>query len=313
LGFQGLTPVNGQNLYPWSNTTFKLDLLKPFANYVNHLMTDNPSTNPIQLPNIVALGRSLQTFAAGTVIAFDPFTPGSGACPGACANLPAALDYPAIVKVIGNLWPGNTSIDSWLTAYANHTANVPTPAQIAKNIELYNKGLQFWDFGNKPLPNSSVNTGINPSSLAPMFHALWAALGLNPPPLAPAPLAPAQNAAPTGGSVNAVVSRSMLSRVGSRTTSTKAKGDDTKSEPPQVSGTPQGGEVTPPTTGLPLTGHQTSTGTTPSTGTGGKPGSLLRGVNNLLPHLPGTTTAHSGTETSNHSSTGTSSKGGSRG
>jgi hypothetical protein len=252
--------------------------------------------------------------------------------------------------MIGDLWPGNTSIDSWLTAYNNGTANVPTAAQIAQNIAIQQKSGQAWSFGNPPLPNSSAN-GFNPSSLAPTFHALWTALGLNPPPLAPAPPAPAPNtgsvAAPIGGSVNALASQSTVPQVGSTTTSTKATGDVTKSEPPQVSGTPQGGaatppaqggEVTPPTTGLPpLTGPKTPTGTNPSTGTGGIPGSLLSGVNKLLPHSSGTNTTnsgtnptnsgtntansgtdttHSGTDTSNHpgnaSSTGTSNNGGSK-
>jgi hypothetical protein len=183
LGFPGTTVgPNGENLMPWANTTFKLDLFKPFANYFDHLMAD-PSTNPIRLPDLVGLGRTLQTFAAGMVIAFDPITPGSGVCPNACANLPAQFDYPAVVKFIGDLWPGNENIDEWLTAYANGTANVPTQAQIAKNIELIQKGQQFWSFGNTPLADSSSNTGFNPSSLAAQFHALWTALGFNPPPL----------------------------------------------------------------------------------------------------------------------------------
>ena len=60
---------------PWVGTTFTLDLSKPFQNYFDHLMAD-PSTNPIQLPDLVQLGRALQTLAAGLVIAFDPITPG---------------------------------------------------------------------------------------------------------------------------------------------------------------------------------------------------------------------------------------------
>ena len=167
---------------PWANTTFKLDLFTPFATYFDHLMAD-PSTNPIRLPNLVGLGRTLQTFAAGMVIAFDPITPGSALCANACANLPAQFDYPAVVKFIGDLWPGNENIDSWLTAYANGTANVPTQAQIDKNIELLENGQQFWSFGNTPLPDSSAKKGFNPSSLAPFFHQLFTNLGLNPPPL----------------------------------------------------------------------------------------------------------------------------------
>ena len=66
---------------PWANTTFTLDLSKPFQNYFDHLMAD-PATNPIQLPNLVEFGRTLQTLLAGLVIAFDPITPGSRLLPG---------------------------------------------------------------------------------------------------------------------------------------------------------------------------------------------------------------------------------------
>ena len=247
LGFTGTTTVvdpDGQPQYlmPWANTTFKLDLFTPFATYFDHLMAD-PSTNPIRLPNLVGLGRTLQTFAAGMVIAFDPIIPGRALCPNACANLPAQFDYPAVVKFIGDLWPGNENIDSWLTAYANGTANVPTQAQIDKNIELLENGQQFWSFGNTPLPDSSANKGFNPSSLAPFFHKLWTDLGLNPPPLNPR--APGQEPddlhVPKDGlftdlRASEKVSQPTLLQVGSTTTSTNATDDDRKSEPHQVSG-----------------------------------------------------------------------------
>ena len=67
---------------PWANTTFTLDLSKPFQNYFNHLMAD-PSTNPIRLPGLVEIGRTIQALLAAVVIAFDPLTPGAGLCPGA--------------------------------------------------------------------------------------------------------------------------------------------------------------------------------------------------------------------------------------
>ena len=83
IGLQGYDRwTRTANTYmPWADTTFTLDLSKPFQNYFDHLMAD-PSTNPIQLPDLVQLGRALQTFAAGMVIAFDPITPGSAFCPG---------------------------------------------------------------------------------------------------------------------------------------------------------------------------------------------------------------------------------------
>jgi hypothetical protein len=186
LGFAGTTvdPVTGEHVVPWDGMTFTLDPSKPFANYFDHLMAD-PSTNPIQLPDLEQFGRALQSLAAAMVVAFYPFTPGSFFCPGDCSYLPPALDYPGIVRMIGDVWPGNPVIDEWLHAYENGTANVPTEEQVDLAIKL--KEGHFWTFGNEPLPDDWSRTGFNPSSLAPFFHQLWTALGLNPPPLAPDP------------------------------------------------------------------------------------------------------------------------------
>lgn len=115
--------------------------------------------------------------------------------------MPPALDYPGIVKSIGNAWPGNPVIDEWLAAYENGTANVPTQEQIDATLRLNQS--EFWDFGNDPLP-PELSTGFNLSTLAPFFHKLWTDLGLNPPPLNPP--APNQETvgvdAPTSGPVN---------------------------------------------------------------------------------------------------------------
>ena len=189
FGFPGTTvdPVTGENLMPFANTTFTLDLAKPFTNYLTHLMAD-PSTNPIRLPNLVDIGRSLQALLAGLVMASDPITPGSPFCPGACSFLPAGLDYPGIVKTIAAIWPGNPLLegpDGWLTAYANARANGPTQEQIEHSVQILQPDR--WDFGN-PSPPPEWSKGLNLSKLAPFFHKLWTALGLNPPPLAvPAP------------------------------------------------------------------------------------------------------------------------------
>jgi hypothetical protein len=192
FGFAGTTEIDGPNgpeyLMPWANTTFKLDLFKPFQNYFDHLMAD-PATNPIHFPDLVQIGRTLQTLAAAFVIAFDPLTPGAGLCTGGlgnCSWLPPALDYPGIVKFIGDLWPGNTVIDEWLDAVENGTANVPTQEQIDTAARLAQQNGTFWDFGN-PSPPPALISGFNLSTLAPFFHQLWTALGFNPPPLAPNP------------------------------------------------------------------------------------------------------------------------------
>ncbi len=191
-GFEGTHVENGQDVMPWAGDTFTLDLSKPFQNYFDHLMAD-PSTNRVQIPDVVAFGRALQTLFAGLVIAFDPITPGSFFCPGDCSYLPDFMDYPAIAKYISDAWPGNPLLDGedgWLTHYANGTANVPTTEQVQKAIDL--KEGHFWDFGNQAPPADWI-TGFNFNSLAPSFHALWTALGLRPPPLhEPLDAAPAE-------------------------------------------------------------------------------------------------------------------------
>lgn len=181
LGFAGtvVDPVTGRNVVPWDGMTFTLDPSKPFNNYFDHLMAD-PSTNPIRLPDLEQFGRALQSLAAAMVVAFDPFTPGSFFCPGDCSFIPAAMDYPGIVKSIGDLWPGNPVIDEWLNAYENGTANVPTDEQVELAIKL--KEGHFWTFDHPALPDGWIK-GFDFTSLAPYFHTLWTALGLNPPPL----------------------------------------------------------------------------------------------------------------------------------
>jgi hypothetical protein len=174
---------NGENLLPWHDTTFTLNPFTPVQNYLNHLMAD-PSTNPIQLPTFEQLGRAIQSFAAAVVMAFDPFTPGSPFCPGSCSWVTDLhLDYPDLVKGIGALWPGNTTIDTWVAAYDNGTANVPTQAQIDRSIQILQQ-RDFWDFQN-PSPPASYSPVFNLSSLAANFHKMWTDFGFNPPPLNP--------------------------------------------------------------------------------------------------------------------------------
>jgi hypothetical protein len=189
FGFQGTTEVTGPNgpeyLMPWANTTFTLDLSKPFQNYFDHLMAD-PATNPIQLPTIVEFGRSVQALLAAMVVAFDPVTPGAGPCtlgPSNCSSLPPALDYPGIAQSIENAWPGNPLINEWLHARANGIANVPTKEQIDIADGLWKQFVTFWDFGN-PSPPAELITAFNLNRLAPFFHKLWTDLGFGPPPLA---------------------------------------------------------------------------------------------------------------------------------
>ena len=125
----------------------------------------------------------MQTYAAGSVIAFDPITPGSPVCPNSCEGMSQDDGFPAVVRMIDNAWPGNPTVEQWLADYDAGTANVPTQHNIDRNIELYRLGSETWDFGNKPLSDEYVNIGGNPSSLAPGFHQFFTSMGMDVGPL----------------------------------------------------------------------------------------------------------------------------------
>ena len=183
LGITGTVEgEDGKSYMPWSNTTFTLEPTAPFENYFAHLMSD-PAENQIKIPTLEQVGRMMQTYTAGMVIAFDPITPGSPMCPNSCEGMSQDDAYPAIVRAISNAWPGNTTLEQWLASYDNGTANVPTQHNIDRNIELYRRGSEFWDFNEAPLSDEYVNTGWNPSSLAPTFYNFYKSIGIDPGPL----------------------------------------------------------------------------------------------------------------------------------
>jgi hypothetical protein len=316
---------------PWANTEFKLDLIKPVQNYFNHLMAD-PSTNPIQLPDLVQFGRTIQALIASMVVAFDPFTPGSPFCAGNCKMITDLhMDYPDIVRSIGALWPGNKTIDGWLTAYDTGKANVPTQEQIDNAVAILQPGP--WSFGN-PSPPPGWFSGFNPSTLAPQFHALWTALGFNPPPLNNTPIAPEQTSgvnALVGGPETQVKADAIEKDPPSTIASAQISGDGAPpggsaatnlraaaATPPAAAATPptdaatppaQGGGRTPPTglnQGLPpLTGSEPQTpSAAPSTDTVRTPGLVPRLADQLLPHPSDTNTATGTNTTTGTSATG---------
>ena len=170
-------------LMPWSNTEFNIDPIGPFVNWFNHL-TDDPANNPIKLPSLEDFGRTLQTFLAGLIVAFNPFTPGSSLCPGFCAYMSQDQASPAIVQFIENMWPGNKSLQAWLANYKAGTSNMPPDDYIDHNINLWrNAFFNMWSFGNPLMEDGNINYGGNPSNLARFFHDVWTSLGLTPPPL----------------------------------------------------------------------------------------------------------------------------------
>jgi hypothetical protein len=131
FGFEGTHPgPNGEPLMPWSGTTFTLDPLAGWKNFLNSLMAPPPSpADAIKIPSGEDLSRALWAVLAGFVVGFNPFIPGSIFCPGECA-IPDNLTTVGIVKTIAALSPGNKMIQEWLELEAEGKANGPTPEQV---------------------------------------------------------------------------------------------------------------------------------------------------------------------------------------
>jgi hypothetical protein len=160
---------------PWSGMTYTLQPWVPIENWINGLMAD-PNYSNFEIPEIEEIGRALQALTAASVVAFDPFTAGSPFCPGQCADITNAnADYINLVQAINNAWPGNETIETWLNAYDNGVANVPTEDQIQRAIEVLQQG--FWDFDN---PSAPAGSGPDYTETAQWFYNFWTSLGFDP-------------------------------------------------------------------------------------------------------------------------------------
>lgn len=206
LGGQGIPGTGPGDAMPWSGETFTFQPWVPVENFFNSLMA-TPSTTGLDGTGIDAIygnpteiAQTLQAFAAGLTL-FDPFTPGSPFCPGTCSGVVSAgLDYPALIKDIGNMMPGNPVINEWLANYAGGSAgpdggvNGPTAEQIATSIALL-QNQNFWDFANPAYLGQNTPGSFDLATLAPEFHQFWTELGFTVPPLAAASDAPSAAAA----------------------------------------------------------------------------------------------------------------------
>jgi hypothetical protein len=174
--FEGATTlVDGQNQYPWDGVTYTLNPLQPFENFYESLLA-TPSTSGIDgtgidLPTLTEFTQTLQNVAAGLVIDFDPFTPGSPACLASC-DVPESLTYPAIVQDIANLDPSNTTLQTWLAEYAAGTAAAPTQSQIDETIAL----LQTGEYNLTPDQLATVDADL--ASINPELPALYTNAGI---------------------------------------------------------------------------------------------------------------------------------------
>lgn len=192
FGFPGTHYVDGVgNVQPFADSTFHPDFFAPLQNYWDHLMgdpaTDGVFGSGIYLPSIEDFFRNLQSLAAASVIAFDPFTAGSPFCPLDCSYLPSWLDYPGIVKAIDAMWPGNQMIETWIQGYdkfielggntlTDETPNLPTWDMIENSMRILQQSN--WSFGNPSPPDEySPSWWPNINELAPQFEQFWTQIG----------------------------------------------------------------------------------------------------------------------------------------
>jgi len=169
----GTSVVDGQNVYPWDGITYTLNPLQPFANFFDSLL-QTPSGGidgtGIEIPGFTEIIQSLENFAAGTIIDFDPFTEGSFACQASC-DIPQFLTIPALVQDISNLDPSNTTLTTWLAEYAAGTADEPTQSQIDETIALTQAG----DFDLTPAQLAIVDADL--ASINPELPVLYTNFG----------------------------------------------------------------------------------------------------------------------------------------
>jgi hypothetical protein len=162
FGFPGTVDASGEPLLPWSGTTFIWNPLAPLQNFYDSLTaTPPPAAEAIHPVTGDAVIRAVQALLAGVAVDFFPFVPGSSVCGPECA-VPENLTVPAIVKWIGDAYPGNPLIEEWQTAVAGHTANGPTAAQIAISVGLFNTGVLTLNSATATKVNALL-AGINPA------------------------------------------------------------------------------------------------------------------------------------------------------
>lgn len=157
----------GANLMPWAGSTYHMDFATPFTNFFNGLQQpyDPNGYEPFSLEDF---GRALQALMASSIVAFNPFIPGSPACPGTCLFPDGAggevPSYLPLVQGIDQLWPGNTVIEQWLSYYDAGTANITPPEFIETEGWLWRLGQTWFDFAN-PMPDDPAidTSGFLPS------------------------------------------------------------------------------------------------------------------------------------------------------
>jgi hypothetical protein len=112
---------DGTNLLPWDNTTYTLNLVQPFENFLTSLEQTPPTTlEAFPTDNVFA------EFLGALNIAFDPFAPGvpnysdlggfTPLCTGSCLEQPGGPEY--FVQLLQQLAGANNVplLDEWLAS-----------------------------------------------------------------------------------------------------------------------------------------------------------------------------------------------------
>ena len=155
--FTGTTscPVTGEHIQPWEH-----DIHPGFVEAASELLRplDGGSVDePDSASDLEQSARAIQSLAAALVVAFWPITPGSVFCPGDCSQV-FSVDYRAIAKFIGDIYPGNAVIDEWLDA--TRTAQ-PTSQRSSRSITPSSRRKSFWTFGNPSPPADWQKIGLS--------------------------------------------------------------------------------------------------------------------------------------------------------
>jgi hypothetical protein len=161
--------IGDDDAMPWNGHTFYLNLFQPFQNYWEHLLED-PATDGdipgsgIQIPTLGEFGQSLQSIAASLIVAFNPYTPGSPACPGVC-EIPEGWSTYQLVDAL-DPDDSNPMIQAWLAGFAEdalYPNNNATQEQINYAVALLQTGM--YNLTPEQLDNyndalASINGGL---------------------------------------------------------------------------------------------------------------------------------------------------------
>jgi hypothetical protein len=130
---------------PWDGVNFHFNLFQPLQTLYDSL-TQDPASNPIEVPTLDGVTHTFENLLAGSIIDFDPYTAGSPACPAAC-DIPSEFQIPQLIAAISAADPSNETLANWVTLYNQDPSlvNEPTPDEINASTALLQTGIYNLD------------------------------------------------------------------------------------------------------------------------------------------------------------------------